>query len=239
MNVVIPMAGRGSRLAGHPSGLPKPLIEIGGRPLWSWAASCLPLERAERLVLVCLREHVSAYGLDAAFAEEFDGLPLRLVVLDDVTDGQLRTVVASAGEWQLDAPLLVYNADTWFLHDQAQLLASLERHDGVLGVAEKPGDRWSFARVDDTGRVVEVAEKRRISNWACTGLYHFRDARRFLADAQAMFDAGDRTKGEYFVAPLYERMIARGESVGIAVAEQFMPLGTPEELEAFAEMVSR
>lgn len=239
MNIVIPMAGRGSRLAGHSSGLPKPLIEVGGRPLWSWAVHCLPLDRAERLVMVCLAEHLETYELAEAFRAEFEGLPLRIVALDDVTDGQLRTVVASADEWDMESPLLVFNADTWFHHDQQSFLEAADSSDGVLGVAEKDGDRWSFAKVDDDGRVVEVAEKRRISEWACTGLYHFRDSRRFLSDARAMFDARDQTKGEYFVAPLYERMIARGERVGIAVADEFMPLGTQDELQEFEAKLAR
>jgi len=233
VNIVIPMAGRGSRLAGHDSGRPKPLIEVGGRPLWAWAVHCLPLTRAERIVFVCLREHIDRYGLDRAIREELSGLPARIVALDDVTDGQLRTVVAAEGELDLDCSLLVYNADTWFAHDDAQFRLDVETHDGLLGVARKPGDRWSFARLGDDGLVVEVAEKTRISELACTGLYWFRDTRRFLADAESMFCAQRTTKGEYFVAPLYEEMISRGDRVGVVEAAEFLPIGTPEELDSF------
>jgi NDP-sugar pyrophosphorylase family protein len=233
VNIVVPMAGRGSRLAGHDSGRPKPLIAVGGRPLWAWAVHCLPLATAERVVFVCLQEHIDRYGLDRAIREELTDLPVRIVALDDVTDGQLRTVVAAEGELDLDASLLVYNADTWFRHDASQFLGATDRHDGLLGVARKPGDRWSFARLGDDGLVVEVAEKTRISDLACTGLYWFRDTSRFLADAASMFRAQWTTKGEYFVAPLYEEMIARGDRVGVVEAAEFLPIGTPEELDSF------
>lgn len=233
MNIVVPMAGRGSRLAGHDSGLPKPMIEVGGRPLWAWAVSCLPVTAATRIVFVCLREHVDRFGLEQAMRDALPGLPVRIVALDHVTDGQLRTVVAAQDELDLDDSLLVYNADTWFAHDDVRFLLDAATHDGLLGVARKPGDRWSFARLGDDGLVVEVAEKTRISDLACTGLYHFRDTRRFLTDAAAMFAAERTTKGEYFVAPLYEEMIARGDRVGVVEAERFLPIGTPEELATF------
>lgn len=233
MNIVIPMAGAGSRLSGDPTGRPKPLIEVDGRPLWSWAVNCLPVEAAGRIVFVCLGRHIDEYAVDQAILAELSGLPVVIHRIEEVTDGQLRTVVAAREHLVGTDPLLVFNADTWFRHDQREFLELARQADGVLGVSSMPGDRWSFVRLDEHESVVEVVEKQRISDDVCTGLYHFADTGRFLADADTMFALDERTNGEFFVAPIYQRMIERGETVRIMTAERFLPIGTPEELEAF------
>lgn len=239
MNIVIPMAGAGSRLSADPTGRPKPLIDVHGRPLWSWAVNCLPLEAAQRIVFVCLGRHIDDYGVDRAILDELSGLPVVIHRIEEVTDGQLRTVVAAREHLVGTDPLLVFNADTWFHHDQWEFLELVRQADGVLGVSSMPGDRWSFVRLDEHESVVEVVEKRRISDYVCTGLYHFADTERFLADADTMFALDERTNGEFFVAPIYQRMIERGETVRIMGAERFLPIGTPEELESFRLAVHR
>ncbi len=238
MNIVIPMAGRGSRLAEDPTGRPKPLIEVHGRPLWSWAVNCLPLNSAQRIIFVCLGSHIDNFGVDRAILEELDGLPVVIHRIDEVTDGQLRTVVTAREHFSATSSLVVFNADTWFRHDQNEFLARAQQADGVLGVSSMPGDRWSFVQLDENDGVVEVVEKRRISDHVCTGLYQFADTANFLADADAMFAAEERTNGEFFVAPIYQRMIERGERVRVMPAESFLPIGTPDELEQFRETMS-
>ena len=232
------MAGRGSRLAGHPSGLPKPLIEVAGRPLWEWATRCLPIDSAAQLIFVILREHEERYGLSVRLRSAFRTTQVETVVLDGVTDGQLRTVVESKHLLQEEDSLLIFNADTWFRHDVGDFLTAADRFAGVLGVAQRPGDQWSFVRTNAIGEVVEVAEKRRISGLACTGLYHFASTLQFMEDALTMFAGGKSINGEYFVAPLYQLMIDRGERLTTAFAAEFFPLGTPKELLDFDNRVA-
>ncbi len=95
------------------------------------------------------------------------------------------------------------------------------------------GDHWSFARTDASGRVVEIAEKCRISDWATTGLYYFRHGKDFVRQAENMIDAEDRSNGKFYVAPVYNRMIVDGADIRINPVETIWVLGTPEELSAF------
>lgn len=238
MNIVIPMAGHGTRLRGHPSGLPKPLITVAGKPLWAWASHCLPIGSATRVVFVALREidrrHsirdsiVSSPGLEAA----------EVVLLDAPTDGQLRTVMEARDVLDRDVPTVVFNADTWFEHDESRFVELVTAHYGVIGVSQRPGDQWSFVQIDEGGQVTRVAEKERISDVVCTGLYAFRDTRSLIRDAEEMFRRGAPSGGEFFVAPLYDLMLGRGESVAVCPAEEFAPIGTPDELLEFERLVS-
>lgn len=237
MNVVIPMAGRGSRFADVGITTPKPLIPVLGRPMYSWAVDSLPLALASRLVFVCLAEHLRDHALEADIADRYGsrhGLDVEVLAIDEVTEGQVCTVLAARRVIEVDDALLVYNADTWCRTGLDTTLPALPPTvDGLIGVFEAEGDHWSFARVDDAGRVVQTAEKQRISPWATTGLYHFASGARFAEEADRMIADDDRTRGEFFVAPLYDRMIRAGADIRIDVALDVGVMGTPEELAAF------
>lgn len=234
MIIVVPMAGRGQRFVDAGFDVPKPLIEVHGRPMYTWAVESLPLALATRIVFVCLAEHLERAPLEADIAERYAALSPVVVPLDGVTDGQLCTVLEAADHIDAELPLLVYNADTWCRTGLERSLPALDPGiEGLVGVFEAEGDHWSFARLDDHGDVIETAEKQRISTWATTGLYWFRRGDTFLRHARAMVADDERTRGEFYVAPLYNRMIATGERVRVDVAQEVQVLGTPAELEAF------
>jgi len=230
LNIVIPMAGRGQRFreAGYTD--PKPLIPVRGRPMYSWAAESLPLERAARLIFVVLEEDADRLvpDIETRYGEH---API-VRILSGTTDGQLCTVLSVRDDLDPELPIAIYNSDTVC----RGALASLDRQtevDGLIGVFRAEGDHWSFARADSTGRVVETAEKRRISEWATTGLYHFGSTADFLHHADSMIADDDRTRGEFYVAPLYNRLIKAGADVRLDPASEVWVLGTPAELEQF------
>jgi dTDP-glucose pyrophosphorylase len=105
-------------------------------------------------------------------------------------------------------------------------------------VARQPGDHWSFARLGADGHVAEVAEKVRISEWASTGLYHFSSGSEFVEIADGMVARGERTRGEFYVIPVYGRYVERGLQVDISVADEVWDMGTPAGAAAFEEHLS-
>ena len=236
MNIVMPMAGRGSRFTELGHTVPKPLIDVRGRPMYAWAMDSLPLALARRVIFICLEEHLRDRALEADIRERYAAYAPEIVSLGHVTEGQACTVLEARALIDTDEPLIIYNADTYCRTRLAQRLPALAPEvAGVLSVFRAPGDKWSFARVDATGRVVETAEKRRISEWATTGLYHFRRGRDFVHHAEAMIRAGERERGEFYVAPVYNRLIAAGARIEIDEAEEVWVLGTPEDLARFEE----
>ncbi len=234
MIAVMPMAGRGSRFADIGIATPKPLIDVRGRPMYSWAMDSLPLELVEKVVFVCLREHLEQCNLQADIETRYAKLDPVILCIDDVTEGQACTVLVARDYIDNDEPLVIYNADTYCRTSLAQTLPALqEKADGVLSVFKAPGDKWSFARTNEEGRVVETAEKNRISEWACTGLYHFSRGADFVRHADAMIADQQRTNREFYVAPLYNRLIADGADIQIDEALEVWVLGTPADLNHF------
>lgn len=236
MNIVIPMAGRGQRFVDAGFETPKPLIDVCGIPMYARATESLPIELATKLIFVCLAEHLEERGLREDIERRYGHLPVATVALDDVTGGQAETVLAAENELDLDEQLIIFNADTTCRTTLGDRLTGRPDFDGLLGVFEADGDHWSFARTDDGGRVIETAEKVRISKWASTGLYHFTEARAFVDAATGALTSGDRSRGEFYVAPLYNRLIEAGLDIRIDVASEVRVMGTPEELAKFERL---
>ena len=233
MNIVIPMAGRGSRFRDAGWTIPKPLIEVSGEPLYAWALKGLPLENARRIILIALDEIAN----DAAFRDDvhrrFGGHDVEILSVGAVTEGQACTVLLAREFIDTGDGLLIFNADTYQRSSGLPSLIEAPSVDGVLSAFRAPGNQWSFVKVDDSGRVIETAEKRRISEWASTGMYYFRRGADYVAAADAMISEGDRTRGEFYVAPLYNRLIAAGAHIAMDVVDSVHVLGTPQDVDEF------
>jgi dTDP-glucose pyrophosphorylase len=229
------MAGRGSRFEGSGYNRPKPLILVNGVPMFIKSLESIKGIAYSKLVIVALKEHEEAFGINACLSE-YGVLNAELVLIDDVTEGQLCTVLAAKLLIDKEEDILIIGSDTIVQSEMGKDIAN-KRTDckGLISVADMPGDRWSFAAIDDEGKVVQVAEKQRISPYASTGMYYFASGKEFVRYGEEMVRDKDTTKGEYYVIPVYQRMIAKGEYVGISQATAMWDLGTPSSLNEYLE----
>lgn len=202
---------------------------------WSMASLANFFSRESRVVFVCLRGN----GAGDFLRSNVRRLPIsdvRILQLEEVTDGQATSAYESRDLWRLDAPLLIYNIDTYI--DPNELAPGLIRRgsDGWLPCARLSGSHWSFVALAEDGWAVDVAEKERISDYASLGLYWFARAGDFVAAYEHMAGEADGwAKGERYVAPLYKHVLRSGGKVSISVlpASAVGALGTPGELESF------
>jgi dTDP-glucose pyrophosphorylase len=236
-NIVITMAGRGSRFYDAGYTVPKYEILAHGRSLFDWSMLSLRhfLARDSRLVFVCLaenrsteyvREHCATLGLD----------DVHIVELDQLTDGQATSAYVSRELWHPKEPLLIYNIDT-FVNPRALNPADIRAgSDGWVPCFRAPGDHWSFVKLGADGWAIDLAEKQRISDYASIGLYWFAQAGRYVQAYDRFFaDQTNLVRGERYIAPLYRQILAGGGKVSIANLElqDVHALGTPKELEEF------
>lgn len=233
MKVVVAMAGRGSRLANAQLDIPKPLLSVAGRPMIEWALQSLKSVTYTQIIFVALAEHERRFGLTNILQSMAPG-QMKVLLLDAVTEGQLCTVLAARAEIDSDEDLLIASSDTCVVSDIGLDIARRrEETRGIISVAHMPGDRWSFARVDEAGEVIQVAEKSRISDLASTGLYYFASGTEFVSIADEVINRREKTSGEYYVMPVYHRYIETGRSIRISLAREMADMGTPESLREF------
>lgn len=232
LDLVMPMAGRGSRFEREGFDLPKPLIALHGQPFFWWAVQSLASKvTLGRLVFVVLREHVERFGIDRQILARYPHA--RIVALDEVTQGAAQTAalgVQALGDSQ--APLAINDCDHAFdaggLGPTLQALHDGRAHAALLGF-RSTSPAFSYVRFDGDGRVVGTVEKQPASPFAIAGCYLFARASAFLAHYEAYRDACPYP--ELFVSGLYNTLLAAGGTVLFHELAQHVPFGTPAELQ--------
>lgn len=229
------MAGLGSRFRKAGYKVPKYMITAKGKTLFDWSMDSLLdyNKHIDRYVFVVrkednasnfIKEHCKKYGVD----------DVQIVEIDYMTDGQATTCMLAIPYVDPESAIMVYNIDT-YVEPYEMKFAEISG-DGHIPCFHAEGDHWSFAKLDEAGRVTEVREKVRISDNCTLGAYYFSTAdlyKRLYCEYYA--DDSNLEKNEKYIAPLYNYMIQLGMNVTISIVkkDKVHVLGTPEELNAF------
>ena len=124
----------------------------------------------------------------------------------------------------------------------SNLKHSIENRDsncaGIISVINKEGNQWSFAKIDRFNKVTDVAEKQRISSLASTGIYYFSNGYQFVKEAERIITLDEKTQGEFYVIPIYQKLINKGYIINIDKAKEMWDLGTPESISVFKRHLS-
>lgn len=235
MNFLITMAGEGRRFreAGYTE--PKMLIEAKGKTLLEWSVDSLPLHLCSRLIFVGQQSHEEAFQLSGKIISIYGNSvnSLHFKFIDKLTRGQAETAFLAKHLIDPSQPLLIFNIDTQFASSSLEKNLKRKNIDGVLGAFYSTEPRFSFAALNDDSFVTKTAEKVVISSNALTGLYHFTNPQDFFEAVESAFIKNETTKGEFYIAPLYNYLIGKGRRLIVDMADEVNILGTPEELHLF------
>lgn len=237
LNIVIPMAGRGSRFSAAGFELPKPLIPVRGIPMVRLVIENIKPRCPHRFIFICREEHRILYDLAEKLHDWAPGC--ETVFIDEVTAGAACSVLLAEEYIDNDSELMIANSDQWIDLDINDYLSTLHNDclDGIIMTMKASDPKWSYVGVDDDGAVSRVVEKEVISNDATVGIYNFRKGSQFCAAAKLMINQSKTVNGEYYVAPVYNELIDMGLTIGSynigSVGLGMHGLGTPSDLESF------
>lgn len=233
VNIVIPAAGQGKRFAEVGYQHPKPLIDVAGKPMIQLVLDSF--NDVGRPIVILQERHVSRYAAD--FVVKHVAPNAEVVTVDGITEGAACTVLRAEHLIDGAAELILANSDQVVDAPVAEFLAAMRLRgaDGGILVFRDTDPKWSFARTDETGRVLEVAEKRPISDLATVGIYYFRRGSDFVAGAKQMIARDRRVNGEFYVCPVFNELVEAGKRIYVHHIDrsQMHGLGTPEDLEAY------
>jgi len=237
IQVVIPMAGLGSRFSVEGWVEPKPLIPVLGQPMIKWVVDNMNVHGA-KFIFVVRREHLEDERWDLKNVLEGIAPGCSIVVTDAVTQGPACTVLLADEAGMLDSkkPLLIANSDQWLEWDANAFLYQAQNVDGCISVFHQPDPndtKWSYAAVDEFGLVKRVEEKVVISDIATTGVYYWSSAGDFVKYAREMIDKDIRVNGEFYVCPVYNEAIKAGKKIKVVQCSKMWGLGVPKDLQTF------
>ena len=237
-NILIPMAGRGSRFEEQGYTDKKPFIDVNGKPMIHRVIENLGMEfdKEYMFILICLQEDFDKYDF-TEFEKVIGHNSYDVVILDDVTEGAAQTVLTAKHLINDDTPLMTMNSDQLVEWDVVDLFEDCKRFDALIPCFYGEGNAWSYARTLDNGYVQEVAEKKQISNNATAGYYYWKKGSDFVKYAEQMIKDNSRTNGEFYVAPVYNWAVRDGKKVGIYMVDRLYSLGTPEDLQEYLSEV--
>ena len=233
MTAIITMAGLGTRFRAAGYTCPKYQIEAKGKTLFEWSMDSLKGYAAhvsQYVFVVRAEDNAKAFITEKCAQCGITGY--EVLELDHLTDGQATTCLLALPYCAPEDAILVYNIDT-YVEPYAMRYEDI-RGDGHIPCFHADGTHWSFVRLDEHGRAVEVREKERISDNCTLGAYYFSSANLYRQLYKEYYGRTE-TEKEKYIAPLYNYMIQKGMQVTISIVDAGMVhvLGTPEELKAF------
>lgn len=239
LDIVIPMAGRGSRFSQAGYALPKPLIDVNGKPMIARVIENLRPDFAHRFIFLVLQEHLDQYGVGEKL-RGWAGPHTAIVPVNAVTEGAACTVLLAKTLLTSLNDMLIANSDQIVDFSLQEFVGSARAGgaDGSILCFEASDEKWSFAKLDAAGNVVEVAEKKRISNLATVGIYWFRRGSDFVSGAESMIKKNVRTNNEFYVCPVYNELIGTGKRIVTSSIHKdaMHGVGTPEDLQAYLRL---
>jgi dTDP-glucose pyrophosphorylase len=233
MNVLIPMAGAGSRFAQAGYTFPKPLIDVNSKPMIQVVVDNLNVEA--HFVFIVQKEHYEKYNLQSVLNLIAPGCDI--VQVDGLTEGAACTTLLAKQFIDNDEPLLMANSDQFIEWNSNECLYAFtaDNVDGGIVTFESTHPKWSYARLGDDGFVAEVAEKNPISNIATVGVYYWKRGSDYVKYAEQMIEKNIRVNNEFYVCPVFNEAIGDGKKIRVKNIDRMWGLGTPEDLQHYLE----
>lgn len=233
LNVLIPMAGAGSRFVKAGYIKPKPLIDVNGKSMIERVVENLNIDCIYTFIVQ--KEHYNKYYLDVLL--NLISKNCNIITVDGLTEGAACTTLLAKDIINNDKHLLIANSDQLVDWDSCDFMYSMIYNNvdgGILTFKDHEySTKWSYAKLDKNNHVIEVAEKKVIGDDATVGIYYWNKGSDYVKYAEQMINKNIRVNNEFYVCPVYNEAINDGKNIKIYNINKMYGIGTPEDLEKY------
>ena len=231
LNIVVPMAGAGQRFIDAGYSFPKPLIEVFKKPMIQWVVDCININA--NYTFIIRKEHQQKYNIISLL--KILKPNCNIIEVNNLTEGAACTVLLAKKIINTNNPLIICNSDQYFKWNSSKEMYKFKKSsvDGAILTFKAIHPKWSYAKTNEKGDVIEVAEKKIISEDATVGLYYWKKGKDFVESAERMIKKNIRVNNEFYVCPVYNEAILNNKRIVISKVEEMQGLGTPEDLDDF------
>ena len=234
MNILIPMAGLGSRfkICGYEK--PKPLIIVDDAPMIERSISTLNIEGTYIFVI---REYDNSQNTKDLVACLRRIKPdCKIVITDKITSGAAETCLLAKDHINNSEKLVIANCDQLMDWKSENFIKATKKDfDGLVVTHTSVDPKNSFISLDENGLAKELREKKAISDVALIGIHYWKKGSDFVRSAEEMIKNQSKDAGEYYVAPTYNLLIKQGLKISNYHLEknEYHPIGTPKDLKIY------
>jgi len=237
MNVLIPMSGAGSRFEKEGYIMPKPLIDVNGKPMIQVVVENLNCDyNVCQFIYIVQKSHYEKYMLK--YLLNLLTPNCKIIITEGITEGAACSALLATEYINTDDHLLIANSDQFLEWNSNQFYYSMvsDDIDGGISTFTSTEPKWSFAKLDPkTGFVSEVAEKKPISDIATTGIYYWKKGSDFVKYTNQMISKNIRVNNEFYICPVFNEAIGDGKKIKVSYCKRMLGLGTPADLTYFLD----
>lgn len=231
MNIIIPMAGEGSRFRDAGFKEPKPMIDVNGLPMIQLVVNNIKFDA--NYIYVVRKEHYENYNLKTLL--NLITPNCKIVIVDHLTEGAACTTLLTKKYINNDNSLIIANADQFIEWNPINFYNKMIEDDADGGILTFRSNetKWSYVKLNEQKNVIKLAEKEVISEYATVGVYYYKKGSEYVKYAEQMIEKNIRVKNEFYVAPIYNEYILDNKIIKTYDVEKMFGLGTPEDLDYF------
>jgi NDP-sugar pyrophosphorylase family protein len=240
MNIVIPMAGLGTRFSNEGFDLPKPIIEVGGKTLIEHSIDSLNLD-GKYIFITRKYENKNHNILLSEILKKIKPDSIEIII-DEITSGSVETCLMSTEYINNETPLIITNCDQRLEWDSDLFLEFIKNEDldGVLLTYESDNPKNSFCSINSNNLIDRVVEKQIISKTALVGLHYWSKGLDFVSSAKKLFESFKNDgKPECYISETFNFLIKEGKKIkSFEISpNEYISLGTPYDLSVFQSKI--
>ena len=236
LQVVVPMAGEGSRFQVAGYSLPKPFIDVKGKRMIEWVIDNVNSTRYTiEFIFLCREKHLENNSMSFLDSK---GISYKIVTVKNLTEGAACTVLLAKDVLNPNLPLVIVNSDQYLEWKADSFYTALlnPMYDGVISTFYSPDSsdtKWSFVELNDNSLITKVAEKVWLGPNATTGIYGWTRTSDFIKYSEQMIAKNIRVKNEFYICPVYNEAIEDSKKFRSLECKKIWGLGTPDDLNYF------
>lgn len=232
MNIIIPIGGIGQRFQNEGYLMPKPLINVLGKPMIYRVIDSLNLSKDDNIYIV-YNNQLKEYNFEDLLKFYFPEKNIYFISLDFLTKGAAETVLTGLNELpvkELNKEFLLMDCDTFYNEDVVNLYKQSPNKNLIYHFHdENPDPIFSYIKINSDDQVVDIKEKEKISHNANTGAYGFESGNMLKKYCEKILDL----KSELYISYVYKEMLNDGVKIYGQLLKSFNCVGTPLQLQIY------
>lgn len=237
MFLIIPLGGKGERFKKENYKLPKALIKIFEKSIINYLIDNLNLTNID-FVYIPYNKEYEEYNFEEKLKKDYPQINFKFLKLEYNTDGAAHTINIALKHLNNieDQSVLSLDSDNFFDIDIIKLWNGENK---VICIKDNQEDPiYSYVKINEKNEIIEMREKEKISDNACTGAYGFKSYKELLKYSQIIIDKKIKQKKEYYISNIISIMIKENKFKNeIIEKEKWICLGTPNQVEKFKKKI--